>query len=116
MALNSHPITDKPSLDAVTEYAKATPTFIYIHNSSLPIYKTFTPIFEETIRDTRNEGIRFCRMDYDSATSSMMKFAPNQMPVLVAMYGTNWCRTILGADRKGLSEMVKELREKIERQ
>jgi hypothetical protein len=43
----------------------------------------------------------------------MMKFAPYQMPVLVAMYGINWCRTILDADRKGLGELVKELREKI---
>lgn len=107
-------ITDKASLDAVTKQAKATPTFIYIHNSSIPVCKNFTPVFEQYTQDASNRTIRFCTMDYSNTTSALMKFAPNQMPVLIAMVGERWCRSILGADRKALEGLLKDLKDQAE--
>ena len=112
MPHNFRTITDKPTLDAATHNAISHPTLLYIHNSSLPSYGTFTSILEEVLlNDAANHEIGFYYMDYCDTTSSLMKFAPNQMPVLVAMYGENWCRTILGADRKGIEGLILDLKE-----
>ena len=105
-------ITNEASLDAATAKAINTPTLLYIYNSSLPIYKNFTPTFEEITSKAGNDAIAIYYMDYSDTTSSLMKFAPNQMPVLVVMYGENWCRTIIGGDRKALERLLGELREK----
>jgi hypothetical protein len=103
-------ITDKASLDELTEHCKSQPSFLFITNSSLPVHKTFQLIFEDVANDSSNEDIHFCLMDYSDTTSPLMKFAPNQLPVLIVMHGESWCRTVMGADRKRMQALLQELK------
>lgn len=64
-------------------------------------------------RDAR--GVEFAQMEISSETSSLFKFSPNQLPVLVFMCrehggtGDMWCKTVMGADLEGLRGGVSEM-------
>lgn len=100
-------ITNKPDLDAVV--ANAGTMVIYVSNDVAPSCQSFTPKFEELA--ARIDGISFYQMELTIDTSSLFKFAPSQLPVLVLMHSDSWCKTLMGADMSALEAGVQELRQ-----
>jgi thioredoxin-like negative regulator of GroEL len=102
-------ITDKQEHDEAVEQSKQTPTVIYVSNSNLPICKSFTPKYYELAQRHEQSGVRFCQMEFQTKTSMLFKFSPNQLPVTVLMVHDAWCRTVMGDDMAGLEAALGEL-------
>ena len=103
-------IHNREEHDAVVAESDSQPTVIYVCNSATPVCKAFTPKYEGIATDYAEKNVRFSLMDFNSATSHMFKFAPNQLPVITLMYGGRWCKTVMGADvgalKAGIGEML----------
>ena len=121
MASSITKIPNREVHDTVVAESVATPTIIYVSNSSLPACKAFTPKYEvladkyEREANRKEPTIRFCQLEFTNETSMMFKFAPNQLPVTVLMCNDNWCKTILGANMAGLERAIEELLQKARR-
>jgi thioredoxin-like negative regulator of GroEL len=102
-------ITDRPEHDRVVEESKKTPTVIYVSNSSLPTCRAYTPQYEELAKRRQDTGVRFAQMEFNTNTSMLFKFSPNQLPVTVLMVRDAWCKTVMGPDMKGLESALETL-------
>lgn len=78
----------------------------------------FTPQYEDLASwytpENAPDAIELAQMEITSETSSLLKFALNQLPVLVFMCTESqskklWCKTIMGADLRELEAGVGEL-------
>ncbi|SMR53717.1 unnamed protein product [Zymoseptoria tritici ST99CH_1A5] len=102
-------ITDRAEHDQVVEASKQTPTVIYVSNSSLPVCREHSPKYEELAKGKLGSGVRFAQMEFNTDTSMLFKFAPNQLPVTVLMVRDAWCKTVMGPDMRGLEEALEML-------
>ncbi|KAF3039486.1 hypothetical protein E8E12_001795 [Didymella heteroderae] len=88
------------------------PTVLHVYNSSVPRCQSFLTVFEEFAKrhDPVDEtSIQYAKMDYTPETSFMFKFAPNQLPITVAMFGGKWARTVTGPEIGEIESMVTEM-------
>lgn len=95
-------ITDKQEHDEAVEQSKKTPTVIYVSNSNLPNCKDFTPKYEQLAQKHAQSGVRFCQMEFQTKTSMLFKFSPNQLPVTVLVFRDRWAQTVQGAEMREL--------------
>jgi hypothetical protein len=110
-------ITNKDSHDILIGQCNRynIPTVLHVYNSSIPQCQSFLAVFESyASKHSAKEGvpIQYAKMDYTPETSFMFKFAPNQLPITVIMYGWKWARTVTGPEigeiDKVVGEMVRE--------
>lgn len=103
-------INDRAEHDAaVTKADDGTPTVLFVCNSSTPPCKAFVPKYAEMAAKYADRGVKFYRMEFNSETSYLFKFSPNQLPVLTVMINGRWARTVMGGDAKGLESAIGEL-------
>jgi thioredoxin-like negative regulator of GroEL len=102
-------IASREEHDAVVAASETTPTVIYLCNDVTPACKAFTPKYEALAKNYAQSGITFALMEFNSCTSMMFKFAPNQLPVIPLMYGGRWCRTVTTANMQDLEPLIHEL-------
>jgi hypothetical protein len=48
-------------------------------------------------------------MEFNTNTSMLFKFSPNQLPVTVLMVRDAWCKTIMGPDMPALESALQTL-------
>lgn len=111
MSCNIIQINDKATHDEIVSLSKDRPTVIHVSNSSLPLCQKFTPEYSSLADRWQHEGINFAVLEFNNQTSMLFKFSPNQLPVTVLMVGDRWCKTVMGANLKGLESAVEELME-----
>ncbi|EGP87685.1 uncharacterized protein MYCGRDRAFT_93083 [Zymoseptoria tritici IPO323] len=102
-------ITNRAEHDQVVDTSKQTPTVIYVSNSSHPACREHNPKYEELVKRKQDTGVRFAQMEFNTDTSMLFKFAPNQLPVTVLMVRDAWCKTFMGPDMRGLEEALEML-------
>lgn len=113
-----HQITDKQEHDAAVEQSKQTPTVIYVSNSNLPICKAFTPQYQDLANkyDKHDSDVRFYQMEFQTKTSMLFKFSPNQLPVTVLMVHDAWCKTVMADNLAALEAALEELVQEAKKQ
>ncbi|KAF2161724.1 hypothetical protein M409DRAFT_27781 [Zasmidium cellare ATCC 36951] len=109
MTSNVFQINDRAAHDEVVSQSKEHPTVINVSNSSLPICKKFTLDYSSLAERWQPKGIKFAQLEFSRDTSMLFKFSPNQLPVTVLRVGDRWCKTVMGANIKGLEDALGEL-------
>lgn len=107
-------ITNKDSHDILIGQCNRynIPTVLHVYNSSVPRCQTFLAVFEAFAnKNLDKDGVRiqYAKMDYTPETSFMFKFAPNQLPITVVMFGLKWARTVMGPEMGEIERTVEEM-------
>ena len=89
------------------------PVVIYV-TSSTPASRALTPsiIALSKKQEFVEAGVQWYEMELTSETSPMIKFGPQNCPIVFLFRGT-WCETLLGV--RGSEDVEKKAREMVER-
>jgi hypothetical protein len=107
-------ITNKDSYDLLVNQCNRynIPTALHVYNSSVPSCQSFLSEFESFAKHhdlVKEVRIQYAKMDYTPETSFMFKFAPNQLPITVVMFGQRWARTVTGPRIGEIERLVMEV-------
>jgi len=109
-------ITDQESHDAVVNkntQAANVPLVIMV-TSSTPTSKSLLPsVVELSEKDEfQQAGVKWYEMQLTEKTTPMIKFGPQNCPILVLMRGS-YCETLLGI--RGVEEVERKVRQMVDR-
>lgn len=100
-------ITDPAAHDAAIAHAQESgvTVVLYVTSGSNPICVQTTPKIQALAANDKYSRVRFFQMELTPETAPMIKFGIQNTPIFI-LYRQAWCQTILGADLRGLEELL----------
>jgi len=109
-------ITDQTSHDAVVNKKSqaANVPLVIVVTSSTPRSRTLLPLVVELSRNSEFQqgGVKWYEMQLTEKTTPMIKFGPQNCPIVVLMKGS-YCETLLGIS--GVEEVERKVRQMVDR-